>query len=190
MILEDKTIGLTPPMESITTVKNRNINMPASKTNRLVRFSISMPGDAARGLDQMSHQRGFANRSQCLTSIVRDQLVAHAGESGDKVMMGLVTFVYNHRKRNLQNRLTDIQHKRLKEIISIQLVHLENQQSLQVMLVQGPAQALRAIAKEIFSLKGVYQGALQLNAEIIPPLHSPAKNKPQPVNHPSTHGQT
>ena len=43
------------------------------------------------------------------------------------------------------------------------------------MLVQGPAHGLRAIAKEIFSLKGVCQGALQLNAEILPPLHSSAR---------------
>jgi CopG family nickel-responsive transcriptional regulator len=165
---------LTRPIESVTKIQIRNIYMPASKNEQLVRFSISMPGDAARALDQMAQDRGFANRSQCVTSIVRDQLVAHAGETGNAVMMGLITFVYSHRKRNLQNRLTDIQHAHSKEIISIQLVHLENQQSLQVMLVQGPAQSLRGIAKEIFSLKGVYQGALQLNAEILPPLHSPA----------------
>ena len=86
-----------------------------------------MPGDAARGLDEMSQQRGFANRSQCITSMVRDQLVVHAGELGDAVMMGADhLFVYNHRKRNLQNRLTDIQHRRLKEIVSAySLVHLE-----------------------------------------------------------------
>jgi CopG family transcriptional regulator, nickel-responsive regulator len=160
---------------SVTIFPIRNIYTMTSKSKELVRFSISMPGDVAQGLDEMVQQRGFANRSQCLTSMVRDQLVVHAGEMGDAVMMGLITFVYNHRKRNLQNRLTDIQHLHLKEIISIQLVHLENEQSLQLMLVQGPAKSLRAIAKEIFCLKGVCHGSLQLNAEILPPLHSTAR---------------
>ena len=130
-----------------------------------------MPQDAAMGLDQMAKKRGFANRSQCLTLLVRDHLVTQAGECDDTVMMGLVSLVYDHRKRDLQNRLTDLQHKCLKEIISIQLIHLENHQSFQIMLVQGPARTLRSMAEEMGSIKGVRHCRLQLNAEVLPPLH-------------------
>ena len=140
-------------------------------SKELVRFSVSMPGDVASGLDCMAAERGFSNRSQCLTSLVRDHLVTHACQQGDAVMMGLITLIYDHQKRDLHNRLTDLQHKHLKEIITIQLVHLEHHQSLQVMLVQGPARTLRSVANEMISLKGVRHGQLQLNTEILPPLH-------------------
>ena len=143
----------------------------AKKSKELVRFSVSMPGDVVSALDGMAAERGFANRSQCLTSLVRDHLVAHACQHDEAVMMGLVTLIFDHQKRDLQNRLTDLQHRYLKEIITIQLVHLEHHQSLQIILVQGPARTLRAMANEMVSLKGVRHGQLQLNTEILPPLH-------------------
>ena len=89
-------------------------------------FSVSMPASAVEGLDRMAAGRGFANRSQCLTALVRDHLVAYASELGDTVMMGVISLIYDHQKRNLQNTLTDIQHKYLREIVTIQLVHLED----------------------------------------------------------------
>ncbi len=143
----------------------------SDESQALVRFSVSIPQDVAAGLDQMAADRGFANRSQCLTSIVREQLVRHAAEDGDTVMMGIFSLIYDHQKRDLQNKLTDLQHQYLVEIITIQLVHLKNQQSLQIMLVQGAARTLRKMADEMTSLKGVRHGQLQLNAEILPPLH-------------------
>jgi CopG family nickel-responsive transcriptional regulator len=140
-------------------------------TNELVRFSVSIPQDVAEGLDQMAAERGFANRSQCVASLVREQLVQHAGRSDDAIMMGILSLIYDHQKRDLQNKLTDVQHRYLKEIITIQLVHLEHQHSLQVVLLQGPARTLRQIADEMITLKGVRHGQLQLNAEVLPPLH-------------------
>lgn len=143
----------------------------SDESQALVRFSVSIPQEVAEGLDQMAAERGFANRSQCLTSIVREQLVRHAAEDGDTVMMGIFSLIYDHQKRDLQNKLTDLQHQYLVEIITIQLVHLKNHQSLQIMLVQGAARTLRKMADEMTSLKGVRHGQLQLNAEILPPLH-------------------
>ncbi|MDB6053194.1 MAG: nickel-responsive transcriptional regulator NikR [Verrucomicrobiales bacterium] len=143
----------------------------AKDSSPLVRFSVSIPQDVADGLDRMSNDRGFANRSQCLTSLVRDRLVLHASQSGNNVMMGIISLIHDHAKRDLQNKLTDLQHKYLKEIVTIQVVHLENHQSLQVILVQGPARTLRLIANEMISLPGVRHGQLQLNTEILPPLH-------------------
>lgn len=138
-----------------------------------VRFSISLPQDVARDLDQIVEGRGFANRSQAVGSMVQDQMLAFRSELGDEVMMGLITFIFEHRRRGLQGELTDIQHKYLREIVSIQLVHLEHDLTLQILLVQGPASLLREIADEMITRKGVRQGKLQLSAAVLPPLHEP-----------------
>jgi len=42
---------------------------------------------------------------------------------------------------------------------------------MEVVLVQGPATQLQAIANEMGSLRGVLTGRLQLMAATIPPLH-------------------
>lgn len=145
----------------------------SSSQGKRVRFSVSLPHGVARDLDQIVEGRGFANRSQAVASMVQDQMLAFRGELGDEVVMGIVTFIFEHRRRNLQSELTDIQHKYLKEIISIQLVHLEHDLTLQILLVQGPAKLLRVIADEMITLKGVSQGNLQLSAAVLPPLHEP-----------------
>lgn len=156
--------------------------MPKRQGSNLIRFSVSMPANAVEGLDRMATGRGFANRSQCLTALVRDHLVAYASELGDTVMMGVISLIYDHQKRNLQNTLTDIQHKYLREIVTIQLVHLEDNQSLQIMLVQGPARILREIKEEMSALKGVRHGQLQLSTTLLPPLHE-AGESPTPAPH-------
>jgi CopG family nickel-responsive transcriptional regulator len=44
---------------------------------------------------------------------------------------------------------------------------------MEVILVQGPARKLQAIANEMIAQKGVLTGQLQLLAAVIPPLHAP-----------------
>ena len=47
---------------------------------------------------------------------------------------------------------------------------------LEVLLVQGPAAKLQAIADEMIALRGVVTGHLILLAAVIPPLHAPASD--------------
>jgi CopG family nickel-responsive transcriptional regulator len=57
------------------------------------------------------------------------------------------------------------------EVISSLHVHLMNSQMLEVVLVQGPASKLQAIADGMSTLRGVITGRLQLMAATIPPVH-------------------
>jgi CopG family nickel-responsive transcriptional regulator len=59
----------------------------------------------------------------------------------------------------------------LPEVIPSLHVHLEQNQALEVVLVQGPADKLQEIADETIVQKGVISGHLQLAAALISPLH-------------------
>lgn len=137
----------------------------------LRRITISMPASLVDGLDRLTEGRGFPNRSQALASVVSEAVTDFEASDSDRVMMGVLTFQYEHQKRNLQNRITDLQHAYLKEIITIQLVHLELDQSLQILLVQGPSRTLRKLRDDFAALKGVRQAVLQLSSTILPPIH-------------------
>ena len=50
-------------------------------------------------------------------------------------------------------------------------MHLADNQTLEVMLVQGPARALQRIADEVITEKGVISGHLELVAALIPQVH-------------------
>jgi CopG family nickel-responsive transcriptional regulator len=57
------------------------------------------------------------------------------------------------------------------EVISSLHVHLMDNQTMEVILVQGPAKKVQAIADEIITQRGVITGRMQLMAALIPQVH-------------------
>lgn len=147
---------------------------PVEKASSLVsRISISLPPHLLAELDRMVDARGYDSRSQAIGDMVYYQLAEHKRELGNEVMAGTLTLLYNRATRGLQGRLADLQYQHIDEVISSLHVHLSEDQMLEVLLVQGPAAKLKAIANEMSALRGVITGQLQLLAAVIPPLHAP-----------------
>jgi CopG family nickel-responsive transcriptional regulator len=151
--------------------------MPAMSTptdtraSQVTRISVSMPEDLLSELDRMVSVRGFESRSQAIGAMINAQLLEHKRQLGNEVMMGTITLLYDRSVRGLQKQLSDLQCSHIDEVISSLHVHLVGQQMLEVILVQGPASTLQAIANEMSTLRGVVTGRLQLMAATMPPLH-------------------
>jgi CopG family nickel-responsive transcriptional regulator len=93
-------------------------------------------------------------------------------------MVGTITLFYDHTVGGLQQRLAALQRRYIDEVISSLHVHLTGEKTLEVILVQGPAPKLRAVAGDMGKLRGVISGHLQLAAAVIPPLHPlPVKSR-------------
>ena len=137
---------------------------------KLARFSVSLPADLLDELDDMVIQRKLPNRSHAIAEMAREQLTEHARELGAKSMAGTISLVYDYRKRNLQRKLADIQHQHYLMVVTSMHVYLEHDQSLEVLLVQGPARELRRLADKLAACKGVKQAKLGLTATAMPPL--------------------
>jgi CopG family nickel-responsive transcriptional regulator len=140
------------------------------------RISVSLPPDLLAELDHMVESRGYGSRSQAIGEMVNYQLAEHKRSLGNEVMAGTLTLLYNRATRGLQGKLADIQYQHVAEVISSLHVHLTEDQMLEVILVQGPAIKLQAIANEMIAQRGVITGRLQLLAAVIPPLHAPASD--------------
>jgi CopG family nickel-responsive transcriptional regulator len=123
-------------------------------------------------LDEMVATRGFESRSQAINDMLRQHLVEHKRQTGNQVMVGTITILYDNSTRGLQKKLADLQYRNLAEVISSLHVHLMDNQTMEVILVQGPAEKVQAIADEIITLRGVITGRMQLMAALIPPVHS------------------
>jgi CopG family nickel-responsive transcriptional regulator len=149
------------------------------KSRPVNRISISLPDDLQADVDEMVARRGFDSRSQAINDMLRQHVAEHQRKTGDEVMVGTITILYNNATHGLQKALADLQYKHLDEVISSLHVHLMNNQTMEVILVQGPAQKVQAIADEIVTLRGVITGKLQLMAAVIPPLHPMTEKKRQ-----------
>jgi CopG family nickel-responsive transcriptional regulator len=135
------------------------------------RISISMPEELLHSLDAMVANRGFESRSQAVGAMIQDQLLEHQRQLGQQVMVGTITLLYDRSVRGLQSQLAELQASHIDEVISSLHVHLMNRQMLEVLLVQGPAARLQAIADAMTTLRGVLTGRLQLMAAAMPPVH-------------------
>lgn len=146
------------------------------KTRPVNRISISLPDDLQADVDAMVTSRGFGSRSQAINDMLRQHVADHKRQIGDEVMVGTITLLYDNATRGLQKNLADLQYKHLDEVISSLHVHLKDNQTMEVILVQGPAQKVQAIADEIITLRGVITGRLQLMAAMMPPVHPMPKH--------------
>lgn len=142
-----------------------------TRASQVTRISISMPEELLMALDEMVVGRGFDSRSQAIGAMINEQLLEHKRQLGNEVMMGTITLLYDRSVRGLQKQLADLQCSHIDEVISSLHVHLVGQQMLEVVLVQGPASTLQAIANAMTTLRGVITGRLQLMAATMPPLH-------------------
>ena len=71
----------------------------------------------------------------------------------------------------MRHQLAQTQAAYLKEVISSQHVFLENDQSLEVLLVQGPAVRLKDLCDALRRVRGVQQLELFATTALLPPLH-------------------
>jgi CopG family nickel-responsive transcriptional regulator len=140
------------------------------KSDKITRFSVSLPESLLDELDEMVARRGFQSRSQAVAALARDGLVEFAGELGTGTVAGTISLVYDYRKKDLQARLAGVQHRYYLYIVTSMHVHLEHHNYLEVLLVQGPAGELRKLTDELVTCKGVKNGRLNLTATALPPL--------------------
>jgi CopG family nickel-responsive transcriptional regulator len=86
--------------------------------------------------------------------LIRQDLVAREWQEGGQVA-GAVTLIYDHHKRELLNKITDIQHDFQEVIISSQHIHLDHHNCLEIIAIKGaPAQAQR-LADMLKAVKGI-----------------------------------
>ena len=142
------------------------------ETPHLARLSVSLPADLLAALDAMIAQRGLPNRSQTLCELIRHELAEHGETQAEGVIAGTITLIYRAESGRVRHALAQTQLTYLKEVISSQHVFLEDDQSLEVLLVQGPSQRLLALCDRLRKIRGIHQIKLVTATALLPPLHA------------------
>ncbi|MCX7887744.1 MAG: nickel-responsive transcriptional regulator NikR [Verrucomicrobiae bacterium] len=132
------------------------------KKTPAARFTISVPRQLARQLDEMLRQKGYTNRSLAIADMIRAQLVEHRQQQGQDEIAGSITLVYDHHRHHLQELLTDLQHEHRSVIISTLHCHLDEDNCLEVLAVRGKAPEIKRLADELIGAKGVKHGKLTI----------------------------
>ena len=122
----------------------------------LMRVGISLPENLLNKFDEIILQRGYSSRSEGVRDAIRSYIVNFEWMSdvqGERV--GVITIVYSHSQRGLEDNLTEIQHDFGALIQSSLHVHLDHDNCLEVVVLRGEGQEVRKAAERMMSLKGV-----------------------------------
>jgi len=129
---------------------------------KLSRFGVSLDTDLLKKFDQLIKGRSSSNRSNAFADLIRQELIKKEW-AGGKEVAGAITLIYNHHKRELLNKITDIQHDFQKLIVSTQHIHLDHHNCLEIVAVKGNAQEVRKLADTLRALKGMKHGTLSMS---------------------------
>lgn len=122
----------------------------------LYRFGVSLEKELIDEFDAHIRKKCYPNRSEAIRDLIRQELVRKEWSGGGSVS-GAVVMTYDHHKRELVNKLIDIQHDYQKCIISTQHVHLDHHHCLEIIAVKGNSRTIEALASSIKSHIGVKQ---------------------------------
>lgn len=129
----------------------------------LYRFGISLEKELIEAFDRHIKAQGYQSRSEALRDLIREELLRKTTAEGGTVA-GAIVMTYDHHKRELVNRLIDIQHDFHDLIISTQHVHLDHENCLEVIAVKGNAPEIEKLSSALKVLVGVKHLDLSLSS--------------------------
>lgn len=129
----------------------------------LKRFSISLEEDLLEKFDEYIRQNRYSNRSEAVRDLIRKSLVREEWKSNSQVV-GVITLVYDHHRPQLQERVTELQHRFYHIITSSTHVHMDHDNCLEVTIAKGKAAEVQELAQDLIALKGVKDGNLTMSS--------------------------
>ncbi len=130
--------------------------------DKLIRFGVSLPQDLLSKFDRQIRARNYDNRSEAIRDLIRQDLVQKDWQ-GEGEIAGAITLIYDHHKRELLNKITDIQHDFQEVIISAQHIHLDHDNCLEIIAVKGSPKQAQELADTLKAVKGVKHATLSMS---------------------------
>lgn len=129
---------------------------------KIFRFGISLDKELLDKFDRLIKGKNYSNRSEAFRDLIRQELVKKEWQEGHEVA-GAINLIYDHHKRELLNKITDIQHDFQKLIISTQHIHLDHNNCLEIIAVKGSPKEVQRLSDTLISIKGVKHGNLSMS---------------------------
>ena len=129
----------------------------------LRRFSISLEESLLETFDEYIKSHRYNNRSEAIRDLIRKAFIKKEWEA-DKMVMAVISLVYDHHQHQLQEKVTELQHDFHHFIVSTTHVHMDHHNCLEVIIVRGNALEIHELADKLIALRGVRDGNLAMSS--------------------------
>lgn len=129
---------------------------------QLERIGVSLEQNLLSAFDKLIGKQGYKNRSEAIRDLIRQQLSSQRLSNPKAEAVGAVLLVYDHHATKLMEKLTDLQHSHLMQIISTVHIHLDADNCMEIVVLRGRAGEIKRTAEKMLSRKGVKVGRINL----------------------------
>lgn len=126
----------------------------------VVRFGVSLEKDLLDRFDGLIEELGYSSRSDAIRALIRERLVREQWEDPGREVVGILTLVYDHARRELTENLNRIQHEHVAATVVSTHIHLDAHHCLEVVVLRGKSGRVREIADRLISTRAVKHGRL------------------------------
>lgn len=136
------------------------------KKDKVARFGVSIDKDLLAKFDKYLEDFDIPNRSEAISDIIRDKLTVEKISSQNSLCFGIITYVYDHHKREIDKKLNSIQHDHFRSIIFTSHVHIDHDNCLEIIVVKDKGSVISSFTERVLALKGVKHGKFVLTSLI------------------------
>jgi len=118
------------------------------------KFGVYLTDELYEKLQEYMDKLSIRSKSKLLQDALRLFIVEHQWKLGGNVV-GLIGIVYDHEYPDVDNRLTDVQHRYISLIVSTVHVHLDKHKCMLAIIVRGNTEKIRKLLNDLMNIRGV-----------------------------------
>ncbi len=122
----------------------------------VTRISVSIPPELLRKFDEASERLGYKDRSKAAQAAMQSFVTESkwvCAKQGRGV--GVIVLLYKHGEKDVEDALTDIQHRYMHVTDSSMHIHLDEENCLEIVPVKGSSAEIKDLAQELLTKEGV-----------------------------------
>ncbi len=130
----------------------------------LQRVGVSLEKSLLSAFDELIARRGYESRSEAIRDLIRNHLSVEQLSNPKVKAVAVLCMVYDHHRTRLMQKLTDLQHSHLLNTICSMHIHLDQDQCMEIVVLNGRVGDINKMADVLLSQKGVKLGKLHVLA--------------------------
>ena len=132
-----------------------NINFYASSGYNSVNVNdrLELRERVQASLDRLMKERNYSNRSEVFRDILRDIIAKEDLTRGDAEALAVVSYSFNHHKRQLTERMNEIQHANIGLVVTAMHVHVSHEVCSETIILRGPVSEIQSLALDCLSAR-------------------------------------
>lgn len=130
----------------------------------LTRLSFSIENTLSEKLEKMVDQKGYNNRSEFIRDMIRERIVEDEWTNAQNDVIGTITIIFDHHKRELSNKLTELQHLHHKLVLTSTHIHLSRDICAEMIMLKGDGKSIQKLSDNLKQQRGVLYCGLTMGS--------------------------